>query len=377
VLVGLCKSVIAADDAAVASGAARVLDEAFVREHTQGFEDFARYVRQTQWADIEQVSGLTRAHIELAAREYMKSKAVIIHYGMGLTQHRMGVQNVRLLCNFLMLRGNIGKPGAGPSPVRGHSNVQGQRTVGITEKPELAPLDKLARQFSFDPPRRKGMNLVEAFDAMVKGKVTAVLNLGGNLVRSVPDRTLTEPAWSRVRLTVSVATKLNRSHLVHGTVAYILPCLSRIEIDRQAGGEQAVSMEDSTGCMHGSHGVTEPSQSRRALRAFYRRRHRQGYAARPFDSGLGRLARRLPSCASRDRRDLSGDLSRFRSPHVDARRIPETPAGTRAQVADAERKGRIHGAHVARRGSRHGGARARRVAPDDVAFRQPVQHDHL
>ncbi|MEA3129278.1 MAG: hypothetical protein QOF46_1073, partial [Paraburkholderia sp.] len=258
-LVGLCKAVIAADDAAVACSAARVLDEAFVREHTQGFEEFARYVRQAQWADIEQVSGLTRADIERAADEYMKSSAVMIHYGMGLTQHRMGVQNVRMVCNFLMLRGNVGKPGAGPSPIRGHSNVQGQRTVGITEKPELAPLDQLAQQFSFEPPRKKGMNIVEAFEAIVKGKVTAVLNLGGNLVRSVPDRNLTEPAWSRVRLTVSVATKLNRSHLVHGAVAYILPCLSRIEIDRQAGGEQSVSMEDSTGCMHGSRGVVEPA----------------------------------------------------------------------------------------------------------------------
>ncbi|CAB3805951.1 FdhF/YdeP family oxidoreductase [Pararobbsia alpina] len=259
VLVGLCKAVITADDAAAAGGAPRLLDEAFIGEHTHGFEDFARYVRQTEWADIEQVSGLTRVDIERAADEYTKANAVIIHYGMGLTQHRMGVQNVRMLCNFLMLRGNIGKPGAGPSPVRGHSNVQGQRTVGITEKPELAPLDKLAQQFSFEPPRKKGMNIVETFEAMVKGGVTGVVNLGGNLVRSVPDRFQTEPAWSRVRLIVNVATKLNRSHLVHGAVSYILPCLSRIEIDRQAGGEQAVSMEDSTGCMHGSRGVTEPA----------------------------------------------------------------------------------------------------------------------
>jgi molybdopterin-dependent oxidoreductase alpha subunit len=257
-ILGLCKAVICADDAAVESGRPRVLDVAFIREHTHGFEDFSRYVRQAQWADIERASGLMRADIERAADEYMKANAVIVHYGMGLTQHRLGVQNVRMLCNFLLLRGNIGKPGAGPSPIRGHSNVQGQRTVGITEKPELAPLDKLAQQFSFEPPRTKGMNTVEAFEAMIKGEVTAVFNLGGNLVRSVPDRSRTEPAWARLRLTVNVATKLNRSHLVHGAVSYILPCLSRIEIDRQANGEQAVSMEDSTGCMHGSHGVTEP-----------------------------------------------------------------------------------------------------------------------
>jgi molybdopterin-dependent oxidoreductase alpha subunit len=247
-ILGLCKAVITADDAAVAAGGPRVLDDGFIREHTHGFEDFAGYVRQAQWADIERVSGLRRADLERAADEYIKANAVIIHYGMGLTQHRLGVQNVRMLCNFLLLRGNVGKPGAGPSPVRGHSNVQGQRTVGITEKPELAPLDKHAEQFSFEPRRKKGMNTVEAFEAMVKGEVSAVFNLGGNLVRSVPDRSQTEPAWSRRRLTVNVATKLNRSHLVHGTVSYVLPCLSRIEIDRQASGEQAVSMEDSTGC---------------------------------------------------------------------------------------------------------------------------------
>jgi molybdopterin-dependent oxidoreductase alpha subunit len=191
----------------------------------------------------------------------MRANAVMAHYGMGITQHRQGVQNVRMLCNMLFLRGNIGKPGAGPSPVRGHSNVQGQRTVGITEKPELAPLDKLASQFNFEPPREKGMNIVEAFEAMLDGKVSAVINLGGNLVRSVPDRLRIEPAWRELELTVNVATKLNRSHLVHGKKSYILPCLSRIEIDTQASGPQAVSMEDSTGCIHGSRGVAEPASA--------------------------------------------------------------------------------------------------------------------
>lgn len=261
VLVGLCKAVIAADDRALAEGAPRVVDDAFIREHTHGFDEFAAFVRRTEWSEIERVSGLARADIEEAAQVYMQANAVIAHYGMGLTQHRMGVQNVRLLCNFLMLRGNIGKPGAGPSPVRGHSNVQGQRTVGITEKPELAPLDKLAQQYSFEPPRDKGMNIVETFEAMLRGEVSAVVNLGGNLVRSVPDRGRTEPAWSRLRLTVNVATKLNRTHLVPGEVSYVLPCLSRIEVDRQLSGEQAVSMEDSTGCMHGSHGVSEPASA--------------------------------------------------------------------------------------------------------------------
>jgi molybdopterin-dependent oxidoreductase alpha subunit len=261
-ILGICKAVIEADDQAKAQGSSRVVDVAFIDEHTTGFDEFAAHARATDWSEIEHVSGLTRAALFDAASEYMRANAVMAHYGMGLTQHRLGVQNVRMLTNLLLLRGNIGKPGAGPSPVRGHSNVQGQRTVGITEKPELAPLDQLAKQFSFEPPRKKGLNTVEAFEAMVKGDVKAVVNLGGNLVRSVPDRLQTEPAWSRLRLTVNVATKLNRSHLVHGELSYVLPCLSRIEIHRTPLGDQAVSMEDSTGCMHGSRGATEPASEK-------------------------------------------------------------------------------------------------------------------
>lgn len=162
------------------------------------------------------MSGLTRAALEAAAREYARASAVIVHYGMGLAQHRMGVQNVRMVCNLRFLRGNVGKPGAGPSPVRGHSNVQGQRTVGITEKPELAPLDQVAKQSGFDPSRKEGLATVDAFEAMLEGKVRAVVSLGGNLVRSVPGRACTERAWRGLRLTVNIATKLNRSHLVHG-----------------------------------------------------------------------------------------------------------------------------------------------------------------
>lgn len=258
-ILGICKHVIDADDRAIERGEPRIVDVDFIREHTSGFEAFVDYVRSASWEEIEQQSGLSRIDLAEAADEYMKAKAVIIHYGMGLTQHRLGVQNVRMVVNLLLLRGNIGKPGAGPSPIRGHSNVQGQRTVGITEKPELAPLDKLAEQFAFEPPRETGMNIVEACEAMLEGNVDAVVSLGGNLARSVPDHARTEPAWKRLRLTVGITTKLNRSHLAHGKVAYILPCLSRIEIDRQAGGLQAVSMEDSTGCMHGSRGVAEPA----------------------------------------------------------------------------------------------------------------------
>ncbi|MEI7297543.1 FdhF/YdeP family oxidoreductase [Paraburkholderia tropica] len=258
-ILGICKRVIEADDRAVSNCEPRVVDIDFIREHTHGYDSFAQYARDAKWDDIELVSGLSRDALEAAANEYMRANAVMAHYGMGLTQHRAGVQNVRMLVNLLLLRGNVGKSGAGPSPIRGHSNVQGQRTVGITEKPELAPLDQLATQFSFEPPREKGMNTVEAFEALLDGKLNAMINLGGNLVRSVPDRYRIEPAWSVLPLTVNVATKLNRSHLLPGERSYVLPCLSRIEIDRQAGGDQAVSMEDSTACFHGSRGVAEPA----------------------------------------------------------------------------------------------------------------------
>lgn len=258
-LMGLCKAVLAQDDAARAAGAQRVLDVPFLLEHTHGFEAFEAAVRACPWASIEAESGLLREAIEAAADVYCKSAAVMAVYGMGLTQHRQGVQNVTMLVNFLLMRGNIGKPGAGVCPVRGHSNVQGQRTVGITEKPELAPLDKLKEQYGFEPPRKAGMNTVEACEAILAGKVPAFIALGGNFVRAVPDTVRMEAAWRQLPLTVQVSTKLNRNHVIHGKAAYILPCLGRIEIDRQRGIPQSVSIEDSTSCMHGSRGMAEPA----------------------------------------------------------------------------------------------------------------------
>jgi molybdopterin-dependent oxidoreductase alpha subunit len=258
-IMGLCKALVAADDAAQAAGTARVLDVGFLDEHANGLAEFAAAARATGWDEIERISGLMRADLEQAAATYAASSRVIGIFGMGLTQHRHGVQNVQMVSNLLLLRGNIGKPGAGICPVRGHSNVQGQRTVGITEKPELAPLDKLAQQYGFEPPREKGLNTVETCEGVLDGSVRAFIGLGGNFLRAIPDTVRMEEAWSRLRLTVQVSTKLNRSHLVHGEVSYILPCLGRIEIDRQAGGEQSVAVEDSTGFMHGSKGRAEPA----------------------------------------------------------------------------------------------------------------------
>ncbi|MBS78254.1 MULTISPECIES: FdhF/YdeP family oxidoreductase [unclassified Variovorax] len=258
-LAGLCKALVAADGDAIAQGAPRVLDAGFLAEHTEGFEEFAAWLRGTSWASIAEESGLSREALEQAAATFAESRAVIGIYGMGLTQHVEGVAAVQMVSNLLLLGGHIGRRGAGICPVRGHSNVQGQRTVGITEKPELAPLDAMARLYRFEPPREKGLNTVEACRGVLDGSVRAFVALGGNFTRAVPDTDRIEPAWKKLRLTVNIATKLNRSHLVHGEVSYLLPCLGRIEIDRQAGGEQMVSIEDSTGVMHASRGVAEPA----------------------------------------------------------------------------------------------------------------------
>ena len=258
-LTGICKFLVERDESLRAAGQPVILDHDFIEKHTEGFEAFAQWLNAQTWSDIEQYSGLARSDLEAAAGAYANAKRVIGIYGMGLTQHRAGVITVQMLVNFLLLRGNIGRPGVGICPVRGHSNVQGQRTVGITEKPASVPLDKLAAQYGFEPPREPGYNTVEACEAILAGQVTAFVMLGGNFVRAIPDRDRMEPAWRRMQLTVNVATKLNRSHLVHGKTSYILPVLGRIEVDRQATGPQALSMEDSTSCIHGSRGVRAPA----------------------------------------------------------------------------------------------------------------------
>ncbi|OSI60475.1 formate dehydrogenase [Bradyrhizobium canariense] len=258
VIVGICKHVFAADDAAKQQGK-RVIDAPFVGQHTHGFEEFEARVRATSWDEIEIASGLSRSVIEGAAQVYVEADRVIGIYGMGLTQHVHGFQNVAMLVNMLLLKGNIGRDGTGISPVRGHSNVQGQRTVGISEKPELVPLDKYAKQFGFEPPREKGMNTVETCEGVLAGKVKAFVSLGGNFVRAIPERSKMEAAWRGLELTVQIATKLNRSHLVHGKAAYLLPCLGRTEEDVQASGQQAVTMEDTFSCIQGSIGLRKPA----------------------------------------------------------------------------------------------------------------------
>lgn len=257
-LLGMCKCVVEADDAARAAGKPAVIDHVFVAEHTTGFDDFIASCRAAVWAEIERESGLLEAAIRDAAGVYIAAERVIGVYGMGLTQHAHGALNVAMLVNLLMLRGNIGKPGAGCCPVRGHSNVQGQRTVGIAEKAHLVPLDTIDELFDITSPRHDGMNIVEAVEGLIEGKVRAFICLGGNLLRAVPDQKRMEEAWPKQDLTVMVSTKLNRSHLYPGKTAYILPCLGRYEKDVQASGNQSVTSEDSFSMINGSVGRRTP-----------------------------------------------------------------------------------------------------------------------
>ncbi|URW77131.1 FdhF/YdeP family oxidoreductase [Sphingomonas donggukensis] len=259
VMMGIAKYLVEWDDAALTAGSPAVLDHDFIAEHTHGFDAFVAKVRGAEWPAIEAEAGVPLAEIEAAARRYAKARAVMAVYGMGLTQHVKGVENVRMLVNLLLMRGNIGKPGAGPTPVRGHSNVQGQRTVGITEKTELVPVAKLKAQFGFDPPTEKGLDTVETCRGVIDGSVKAVIGLGGNFLRAVPETAAMEAAWPKLDVSVQIATKLNRNHLFAGRVTYLLPCLGRIERDVQASGEQAVSVEDSTSCIHGSRGKASPA----------------------------------------------------------------------------------------------------------------------
>ena len=253
-ILGIIKHVVALDDAT-----GHVLDHDFIATHTKGFDGVAAKARVTGWDEIERESGLSRAALESAGDVYARAKAVICVYGMGITQHRHGITNLQMLVNLMLLRGNVGKPGAGFGPVRGHSNVQGQRTVGITEKPDLVPLDGLARQFDFEPPREEGWDTVATCEALLKRKMQAFLGLGGNFARAIPDHDETEPAWRDVPLTVHIATKLNRSHLIPGKACYLLPCLGRIELDQQASGAQTVTMEDSFSRIYASRGRVTPA----------------------------------------------------------------------------------------------------------------------
>jgi molybdopterin-dependent oxidoreductase alpha subunit len=255
VLKGLIKGVLTAEQ----RNPGQILDHSFLTEHTIGLSELFADIARTSWSEIELESGLTQTQLTEVVDLYLRAKSVIVCWAMGLTQHRYAVATIQYITNWLLLRGHIGKPGSGVCPVRGHSNVQGDRTMGITIDPKESFLEHLEQRYHFTAPRKKGFTAVEAIKALYDGRAQVLIGLGGNLVAAAPDTAYTEQAVARSRLTVMISTKLNRSHVVHGRKALILPCLGRSEMDRQASGPQKVTIEDSMSMVHASQGGRAPA----------------------------------------------------------------------------------------------------------------------
>ena len=253
-LKGIMKALVEHDDET-----GNVLDRDFIAAHTSGFEALIADLRAASWPAIEAASGLTRAALAEVAAAYAKSNATIVTYGMGITQHSTGTSNVQQIANLLLLRGNFGKPGAGICPLRGHSNVQGDRTVGITEKPSRPMLERIEQTFGFSPPAAHGHDAVAAMQAIVDRRSKVLICLGGNLAVALPDPAQCFAAMRSLDLAVHLATKLNRSHLLVGKEAMILPVLGRTEQDVQAEGQQSVTVEDSMSMVHASRGKLSPA----------------------------------------------------------------------------------------------------------------------
>ena len=249
-LKGISKAVLAEEE----RRPGKILDQDFIAAQTSGFEDFAAALKNVSWSNIVSQSGVTQAHIETAARIFVESDQTIFCWAMGLTQHRNAVANIQEIVNLMLLRGQVGKVGAGLCPVRGHSNVQGDRTMGIWERPAPVFLDRLGSEFNFEPPRNHGYDTVRAIEAMHGGSAKVFFALGGNFLSATPDTEFTATALRRCRLTTHVSTKLNRAHLITGEQALILPCLGRTEIDAQNGVNQFVTTENSMGVVQMSRG---------------------------------------------------------------------------------------------------------------------------
>ena len=254
-LKGIMKAVLAEEERHPGT----VLNHEFIARHTTGFEDLVAALRVIEWSEVVEQSGVSQLRIEEAARIFIDSNRTIFCWAMGLTQHRNAVANIQEIVNLMLMRGQIGMPGAGLCPVRGHSNVQGDRTMGIWESPPDAFLDRLGYEFNFEPPRKPGVDTVNAIHAMHDGQGKVFFALGGNFLSATPDTEFTGAALRRCRLTAHVSTKLNRSHLVTGEQALILPCLGRTEVDIQESGAQFVTTENSMGVVQSSSGSLEPA----------------------------------------------------------------------------------------------------------------------
>jgi molybdopterin-dependent oxidoreductase alpha subunit len=310
-----------------------VLDQGFIDEHTHGFAEFAEQARDIDWAAVQRMTGLAREQIETIARMLADSERTIVCWAMGLTQHKQAVATIREGVNLLLLRGMIGKPGAGVCPVRGHSNVQGDRTMGIWEKIPDRFLDALEREFGIVPPRHHGWDTVDALRAMKTGQGKAFFAVGGNFVSATPDTEGTEAALRACELTVQVSTKLNRSHAIPGRTALILPTLGRTERDQQHAGEQFVTVEDSMSVVHASRGRLEPASEHllsevaivcRLARALLGPDHPVRWEAleRDYDLIRDHIARVVPGCDDYNRRVRQPDGFVLPHPPRDSRTFP-------------------------------------------------------
>jgi len=257
--VALLKALMCLLIEAEARSPGEVLDEDFIGLYTDGFAELRAHLESQDVDALIEAAGVTRADLEQAVEIILRSRKTIVCWAMGLTQHKNGVGNVREIVNFLLMRGSIGMPGAGTCPVRGHSNVQGDRTMGIHDRPSKALLDRIQEVFGFDPPREHGFNTVEAIHAMFEGRAKIFFAMGGNFLQAAPDTERTAHALEKCDLIVHVSTKLNRGHLVRGKWSIILPCLARSEVDSQAYGPQFVTVENSMGVVHSSHGHLKPA----------------------------------------------------------------------------------------------------------------------
>ncbi|MEM1288700.1 MAG: FdhF/YdeP family oxidoreductase [Pseudomonadota bacterium] len=257
---GMSKLVFEAEDRAQREGLPPVLDHEFIAEHGHGLDEYRKICEATPWDQILEQSGLSKEDIETCAEIYMNANRVIATWAMGVTQHRHSVPTIREIASFMFLRGNVGRPGAGLCPVRGHSNVQGDRTVGINEKAPKPLLDAMEKELGVPLPREPGHNVLHAIGAMLDGSAKAFMGLGGNFARATPDSEMVAEAFKRMPLAVHVATKLNHGHLMPGKKCFILPCLGRTEIDKNSKGvRQMVTVEDSMSMVHGSGGINQPA----------------------------------------------------------------------------------------------------------------------
>ncbi|MCQ1580274.1 FdhF/YdeP family oxidoreductase [Streptomyces parvus] len=324
------------------------VDTAFVAEHTHGYQQFAKAAEAADWDETLKATGLTRAEIEQALTLILASERTIVCWAMGLTQHKHSVPTIREVVNFLLLRGNIGRPGAGVCPVRGHSNVQGDRTMGIFERPAPAFLDALDKEFGITSPRHHGMDVVRSIQALRDGEAKVFFAMGGNFVAATPDTTVTEAAMRRARLTVHVSTKLNRSHAVTGARALILPTLGRTDKDVQASGKQFVTVEDSMGMVHASRGnltpasphlLSEPAIVARLARAVLGTDSRTPWETfeRDYSTIRDRISRVVPGFQDFNTR-IAAHPGGFALPHAprDERRFPTATGRANFTAAPVE-----------------------------------------